>query len=349
MFQFGDHQRKKRASFSLPPLPNESDLFVPPNDRKNRKCRSISALAQSFLQIVQSSSNFKDFHVVEFAKNMDEDPKRVYTVCNILQSLRIVVKKGHTMYEWKGLNSVLPSLIALRQLAEKSKTLEMVMNAEIQEERKIPRQMMSSENENGLATANPPKSVPMCMVAEKIIMIFLVLPPPKIIDIKKVANIVYSHQGINSTKNMNVQKVTDVCKVLEALGLVQKVKLTLGGEETRYTFQYIGQDIVITDVVIPKEELNEDVVNNDPVDIVHREMALCSNVDSSNVTLDQVLETTVPSQIVKENVTHEQMCFKKKIMKEVMTNTSGRIRYSRKAKEEKLMAPRVITISDVLC
>lgn len=103
--------------------PSEMQSFVTPTPKKaritgdksyNRKKKSLGLLAQSFLERFSNSPSGEEVYIDRLAQELAVERRRIYDVVNILESLRIVIKRGKNSYTWMG-TTHLPRMFALVQ------------------------------------------------------------------------------------------------------------------------------------------------------------------------------------------------------------------------------------------
>ena len=70
----------------------------------NRKKKSLGLLAETFILRFAESPPGVEIFVDHLAKQLVVERRRIYDVVNILESLRVVVKKGKNAYHWMGTN-----------------------------------------------------------------------------------------------------------------------------------------------------------------------------------------------------------------------------------------------------
>jgi len=230
---------KYKKVHQLPPLPLESELFTPPVDRGRRSERSISVLATAFLGMMPTQGK-KDVMIRETANMMNTSIKRVYTICNVLEGLRLMERKGQNLYEWKGRKELYPTLMLLLQMAKKDNVAEMIEHVSTSKDCNTEQSVRledSRVNPEHITTLN------ICMLTQKLMMLFLVLPQPKVITLPVATAVIHGIGVTAKQRTCNLQKLWDVSKILEEVGLIQKVKVRKGPERPVIAYQYIGEDV----------------------------------------------------------------------------------------------------------
>ena len=223
------------SSIRLPPLPNEQDLFSPSMKSGSRALKSISVLTLVLISKMPLNG-CPDFHIRQLATELGVDIKRIYTILNVLEAVLVVQRKGKDVYEWKGSQNLTVPLIKLAQLAHRenlSHQMFKVMNGGV-----------------GLDTAEKKGRCQMSIsiLTQKLLMMFLVLPQPKVLSLSVAVSILYGQGIAAKSKQGCMQKLWDISKVLQVIGLIQKVEIsTLDSSNPIKAYKYIGVDIEVVD------------------------------------------------------------------------------------------------------
>merc|ERR1711915_311333 len=86
------------------------------------------------------------------------------------------------------------------------------------------------------------------MGTQKLFMMFLVLPQPKVLYLTLAVSILYGQGIAAKSKQGCMQKLWDISKVLQVIGLIQKVEIsTLDSNNPIKAYKYIGVDIEVVD------------------------------------------------------------------------------------------------------
>jgi hypothetical protein len=80
----------------------------------SRKTKSLGVLAESFREAYASKPPGTDIIIDSVAKNLGVERRRIYDVMNIMESIKVVIKKAKNTYCWMGRDH-LPSMFALLQ------------------------------------------------------------------------------------------------------------------------------------------------------------------------------------------------------------------------------------------
>ena len=138
-----------------------------------------------------------------------------------------MTKTGVNRYMWHGRERLERSLEWLQELAEKKNVLEQLYR------------VCQSHRVDTTQDSQVKEKLSVGVVAQKLLMIFLVAPEPKTLTIGVACEVIYGRNGVRaSTKS----KVTDVSNILMAAGLLRRVCLkdTRKPELRTAAFQYLG-------------------------------------------------------------------------------------------------------------
>jgi len=261
-----------RGRKELPPLPLESELFTPPVEKGNRAERSISVLAETFLSMMPSDRN-KVVMIKETANIMNTSPKRIYTICNALEGLRFMERKRQNMYEWKGRKLLIPTLMLLMQMALNENMVEKINKVITSEDSKVMQPLLDQAE----SRKDPEHCMALniCMLTQKLMMVFMALPPPKVISLPDASTVIHGAGVKGKQRNICLQKLWDVSKILQEVGLIQKVTIRQGSEKPILAYQYVGEEVELVTVekvseavATPSSDENSSVMGKDITDII---------------------------------------------------------------------------------
>ncbi|GAX14950.1 transcription factor E2F7/8 [Fistulifera solaris] len=116
------YQSQTQAMESKARPASEVQSLVTPTPKKartadtnyNRKKKSLGLLAETFLSRFQNATKGTEVFIDKLASELQVERRRIYDVVNILESLRIVIKKGKNAYQWMGTDH-LPFMFAILQ------------------------------------------------------------------------------------------------------------------------------------------------------------------------------------------------------------------------------------------
>jgi hypothetical protein len=80
----------------------------------SRKTKSLGVLAESFREVYASKPPGTDIVIDTVAKSLGVERRRIYDVMNIMESIKVVIKKAKNTYCWMG-RAHLPAMFALLQ------------------------------------------------------------------------------------------------------------------------------------------------------------------------------------------------------------------------------------------
>jgi len=265
----------------LPPLPQESQLFAPPPERGNRKEKSLGLLAERMLAMfpLQEGGTTVEVQLDDTAKNLNTERRRIYDVVNVFEALQIMSKVGKNVYQWHGRTYLIQSLAWLRQLASKLGMAEQYKFAKDQELAAIIEDAKRGrdndiENVSPMASpmASPMSSATMSpmlspMVSpmmspgmspyyspndqggtslgintQKFVMLFLVAPEPKTINLEFATRVIHGPGQMEKQKLTRIRRLYDIANILNSLGLIRKVTVN-GGRGKKPAFQYVGPEV----------------------------------------------------------------------------------------------------------
>jgi len=207
----------------LPPLPQESDLFLAPVS--TRKC--IAEECFHLLAWLDKQENHIVFDIDQVSAILNGDVKKLFLCCNVLESVLLMTKTGVNSYMWHGRERVERSLTWLRELAEKKKVLEQLYK------------ICQSHSVETTQESQVKEKLSVGVVAQKLLMTFLVAPEPKTLTIGVACEVIYGRNGVRaSTKS----KVTDVSNILMGAGLLRRycLKDIRKPQLRTAAFQYLG-------------------------------------------------------------------------------------------------------------
>merc|ERR1712126_409356 len=146
----------------LPPLPQESDLFVCPVC--TRKC--IAEECSQLLAWLHKTEKHIVFDIDQVAVILSADVKKLFLCCNVLESVLLMTQTGANSYMWHGRQRLGKSLKWLRELAKKN-VLEQLYR------------VCQSHRVDTTQESQVKEKLSVGVVAQNLLMIFLVAPEPK--------------------------------------------------------------------------------------------------------------------------------------------------------------------------
>jgi len=181
----------------------------------------------------------KEIKLDEIAMKLGTNIKRVYSICHVMEVLKLMIKQSRNMYEWQGWMGMMPSLVVLRQMAENQDMIGQLMKTTA---------MLDKETKLNLN-----------MLTEKLLMMFLVLPQPKILSLSVASTVIIGPNSASNEKRCSLQRLGDIAHILQTVGLLKKVKVKVGDERKVFAYQYVGQEVELVPVVQSEENNLEQV------------------------------------------------------------------------------------------
>jgi len=213
-----------------------------------RSLKSISLLTEEFISKMPKHQGCPNFHIRQLATELKVDIKRIYTILNVLEAVMVVQRKGKDVYQWNGTQNLTVPLIKLAQLAHRE-NMNQLMLVEAINGHVYPDTSVSTKKKCQMSIS---------ILTQKLLMIFLVLPQPKMLALSVAVSILYGNGTAAKSKQGCSQKLGDICKVLQVIGLIQKVEISnLDTSIPIKAFKYIGVDIEVVDNGCKNKEIND--------------------------------------------------------------------------------------------
>ena len=128
------------------------------------------------------------------------------------------------------------------------------------------------------------KHLNICMMTQNLLMMFLVLPQPKVLSLSVASTIIHGAGQAANMKRGGLQKLLDISKILQGLGILRKVKVTVGMDRAVFAYQYVGQEVELVTLVEVEEtgRLEEDLEGGTSLEEDSEDKA---NADDNNVLM----------------------------------------------------------------
>ena len=165
---------------------------------------------------------------------------KMYDICNALEGLRLMYRKGRNVYKWQGWRMMLPTLMMLKKMAEKEDMLGQLSLAR----RLITEDKMEEIIIVTTARKEPELKYNVVMMTQKLLMIFLVLQHPRILSLAEASVIIHGQVLTEAKRKANLQRLDGISKILEGVGLVVKV-MKEDDDKNNISYQYRGPEVTI--------------------------------------------------------------------------------------------------------
>jgi len=248
---------KRDLEQELPPLPLEEELFLPVT-AKEKTNENIMLVGEKLLLMVLKE-NVVVVEVDKMAEELQTDKRQVLVICNVLEGLRLMDKQSSNVWHWRGMKMLQPTMIMLKQMAERQNMMEQVeMIGKLQ-----------TNDDTMKAPTDPDKKrentkYNIVMITQKLMMIFLIIPNPKVIFLPEISAILHGPCLTHMRRKTSVQKLEEVCDVLQCLELVTRVVVKKEDNKETIAYQYEGQDtplVAILDEVSETRDIVEELNN----------------------------------------------------------------------------------------
>eukprot|EP00092_Neocalanus_flemingeri_P032008 GFUD01034789.1.p1 GENE.GFUD01034789.1~~GFUD01034789.1.p1 ORF type:complete len:246 (-),score=88.92 GFUD01034789.1:38-775(-) len=226
------NQQIPRCVVPLPPLPQEMELFTSPSDLGNRKEKCFQLVGERLLATLPRDTKVT-VKLDMMATNLQTDIKRLYTVVNVLEAIRMMERLGMNTYQWQGWDNMMPSLVWLRQMADKQDMVGLLEIAKKQAE-------LAEIDEKDNTEELDEMKLNCVMMTQKLLMLFLILPEPRIISLSVASCVIFGPLLTKGRRSSCLQKLMDISQVLQSVGLVKRVMV---GSKKTLAFQYVWETV----------------------------------------------------------------------------------------------------------
>ena len=146
----------------------------------------------------------------------------------------MVKKKEKNTYQWLGWDNVMPSLVWLRQMADKQ---------EMERKLKIANGKWDglSSPDHAVSTIEVNTKMNCVMQTQKLIMLFLIIPEPRTISLPLASLVIFGPVLSKSKRSGCLQRLGEICQVLQSVGLIKKVME--GNKKGFITYQYVWEKV----------------------------------------------------------------------------------------------------------
>jgi len=204
-----------KRTWKLPPLPLESELFIPPEDDEDEsdtiKVTDVPYLVNILFDITKSNEKETIYNMKQLETQYFIDRILFSRICDVFEGLRILNRVNRLEFVWCGMEKLMPSLLILKRMSFNEKY-------GVNEE-------MNTRN--------------IVMLTQILLIEFMRLPPPKIISVES-AVLHFCGEGITHGKKFTEsKKILLICTVLQKIGLLVPEGTT---RRKTVSYRYIGPE-----------------------------------------------------------------------------------------------------------
>jgi len=214
----------------LPPLPEEADLFVP-----QMKSKNLEQCCAELLVLLEDLEGGQSFSVQQLSLLLEGcDERRLVLICEVLEALAMVRKAGSDL-EWVGREMVDEQLVRLHKEALEQNLLHQIClgcNGGMEDDAAKIKMKLST-----------------LQLAQKLVMIFLVVPEPRTLQLGLACKIIYA----GSKQPVVAQAwLAEIATVLVSLGLLRKVYLVdkTNPRLKNSAYQFVGTTVEVVNVEV---------------------------------------------------------------------------------------------------
>ena len=224
---------KRNILSELPPLPLEEDLFTQHHSRK--ESRRVDMQVHVFMDMMPREEKYL-VEVDKMSRVLDITKDKMREILNVLEGLRLVEREVITVYRWQGRMVLLPALMMLKQMAEKED-----MMGQLSLARGLLTQSSEGKNQKGKAWKIPEAKYNLVMMTQKVMMMFLTLPSPRILSLAEASIIIHGSFLTDVKRKASIQRLNSISKVMVGVGLLA----IMNQEEyiKDMSYQYVGPEV----------------------------------------------------------------------------------------------------------
>ena len=215
----------------LPPLPEESSLFLPPS----QTVRGTQASARHLVFCLEQIDIGATLDLHHLATELNIDLKKIFLVSNVLEAVGMVSRISMNKAIWKGMAAMYQSLVQLHQLAVKENILQQIQAVELKAQGGdlLEEAFVEEEREKDK------EKVTTGVIIQRLLMAFLAVPHMNTMSVNTMGKVVASMGNVRCPKN----RLHDLANVLVGIGLLQKLEVVeerLRKPNKVTVFQYVG-------------------------------------------------------------------------------------------------------------
>ena len=233
------HQKHEEKMSNLPPLPEESALFLP-HSRPLTGTQEIARQLVVCLELVDVGATL-DLH--NLAAELDVDVKKIFLVSNVLEAVGMVSRISINKVKWKGKQAMYQSLVQLHQLGVEENILQQIQDADLE----APGDLSNEALIEGRVREEVKVKLTTGVIIQRLLMCFLVVPNMNTMSTNTMGKVISSMGNVRCPQS----RLSDLANVLVGIGLLQKVEVVderLPKLKKTNAFQYVGPVVEEVDV-----------------------------------------------------------------------------------------------------
>jgi len=214
----------------LPPLPEESSLFLPPS----RTLTGIQEIARQVLICLDPIDVGVTLDLHHLAAELNVDVKRIFLISNVLEAVGMLSRISINKIIWKGKEAMYQSLVQLHQLAVRENILQQIHAVDLK------------ERVGGGVSEEDKVKVTTGVITQRLLMAFLAVPSMSIMSTNTMGKVISSMGNVKCPQS----RLSDLANVLIGIGLLQKVEVVeqgLSKPRKSTAFQYAGPVVEVVD------------------------------------------------------------------------------------------------------
>jgi len=215
----------------LPPLPEESSLFLPPS----RTLIGIQEIARQLLICLEPVDIGVTLDLHHLAAELNVDVKRIFLISNVLEAVGMLSRISISKVVWKGKEAIYQSLVQLHKLAVQENILQQIQAVDL---KALVDRGVTEENKVKVTTG---------VITQRLLMAFLAVPSMSTMSTNTMGKVISSMGNVKCDQS----RLSDLANVLIGIGLLQKVEVVdkkLPRPKKISAFQYVGPVVEEVDV-----------------------------------------------------------------------------------------------------
>ena len=226
-----DELGSKGKAHNLPPLPEESSLFLPPS----RTLTGIQEIARQLLLCLEPVDTGVTLDLHHLAAELNVDVKRIFLVSNVMEAVGMLSRISISKVIWKGKEAMYQSLVQLHRLAVQENILQQIHAADL----KAQSDLLNKALVGGGVSEEDKVKVTTGVITQRLLMAFLAVPSMSIMSTNMMGKVISSMGNVRCPQS----RLPDLANVLIGIGLLQKVEVVeqgLSKPRKSTAFQYAG-------------------------------------------------------------------------------------------------------------